>query len=600
MQVFLIFSWILSGLIALPGDAPFRRGDVNQDGGVLVSDCICCLDYLFRNSGTGCSLKIPSCPDAADTNDDGEVDISDAILIVFFLFAGSSIPPPLDCGPDPVGDQLPCNTYPPCERPAGSYRLVFSTLLGGSGGENFRDVAVDSQGNIYVTGGTSSPDFPTTPGVHDRSFGQGGADLGDAGPMDIFVTKFSPEGQLIWSTYVGGPNYDRAYAIEVDGEGDVYLAGRAGPGFPATAGALQEAFAGDSGAGFYGKQDGFMAKLASDGSRLIWATYFGESDGGIIRDLDIDASGNVYIISPGNTVPNHRHITAGSYDTTHNGDSDLVIAKISADGSRVIWGTFLGGSGNDGGGPSVRVDRSTGAVCAVGNTSSANFPTPKGYDTSYGGGAIATGDAFLARLSADGSTLEFGTFLGGSSDEGTGTHNLILDRQGNIFVGHWTKSSGIPILPGGFQNSNGGGVDCILWKFSPSGNLLANTYLGGNGDENIQGMATDSEGNVYVSVDATSSTNLPVTPDAFQPANHGNNDGAYVKLSPHLSQVLYSTYLGGGGHDGSREAALAPDGSYICAGDTASDDFPLEKAFDSTRNGNSDGFVAKFSPAGDS
>jgi hypothetical protein len=172
--------------------------------------------------------------------------------------------------------------------------LEFATYLGGSGGENFRDVVVDANSNIYVTGGTSSSDFPTTPGAYDRTFATGGSDLGSAGPMDVFVSKFSPSGQLVWSTYLGGPNYDRAYAIEVDAQGHVYLAGRAGPGFPTSPGVLQPNFAGDSGpAGAYGKQDGFVAKLSPDGSQLLWATYFGEAGGGFIRDLDIDSARRV-------------------------------------------------------------------------------------------------------------------------------------------------------------------------------------------------------------------------------------------------------------------------------------------------------------------
>lgn len=354
--------------------------------------------------------------------------------------------------------------------PAEPYQLQFSTYLGGSGGENFRDVAVDAEGNIYVTGGTSSTDFPTTIGAYDRAFATGGSDLGTAGPMDVFVTKFSTSGQLVWSTYLGGPDYDRAYAIEVDLDGHVYLAGRAGPGFPTTPGTIQPSFGGDvvSGASSaYGKQDGFVTKIAPDGSQLIWSTYFGDNGAGLIRDADIDSSGNVYVVSPGNPHANHPHVTNGAYDTTYNGADDVVVAKISADGARVIWGTYLGGSANDGGGPSIRVDPETGQVVVVGNTSSANFPTPNGYDTIYNGTTAVTVDAFLAKFTADGSNLVFATYLGGSSEEGTGTHNLAIGAEGEVFAAHWTKSTDIPILKGGFSTAHSGGTtDCIVWKLS--------------------------------------------------------------------------------------------------------------------------------------
>lgn len=114
--------------------------------------------------------------------------------------------------------------------------------------------------------------------------------------MDVFVTKLSPDGDLIWSTYLGGPNYDRAYAVEVDSKGDVYVAGRAGEGFPVTFGVVQEKFGGDNDANtLYGKQDGFISKISADGSKLIWSTYFGGFGRGFIRDIDIDVNGRVYV-----------------------------------------------------------------------------------------------------------------------------------------------------------------------------------------------------------------------------------------------------------------------------------------------------------------
>jgi hypothetical protein len=276
-----------------------------------------------------------------------------------------------------------------------------------------------------------------------------------------------------------------------------------------------------------------------------------------------------------------------------------VIAKVNPEGTQVLWGTYLGGSANDGGGPSIRVDPQTGRVVVVGNTSSSNFPTPDGYDRTYNGTTSSTGDAFLATFSADGSDLEFATYLGGSSEEGTGTHNLALGPGGEIVAAHWTKSADIRILKGGSGTAHSGGTtDCIVWKFSPSGELLSNTYLGGDGDENVQGTVVDSEGNVYLSVDSCTSTNFPVTAGAFQIANQGGADAVFVKLDADLSRILYATYLGGSGSDGSREAALAPDGSFVFAGDTASSDFPLRDSHDTSLSGGNDGFVAKFSPSG--
>src|SRR5690606_19845435 len=141
---------------------------------------------------------------------------------------------------------------------------------------------------------------------------------GSAGPSDVFVMKFNRAGALIWSTLIGGPNYDRAYGIEIAPDGGVIVAGRAGEGFPTTAGVVQPAFAGDSNANnLYGKQDGFIAKLSADGSTLLWSTYFGEANRGYIRDVGVDSNNKVYIAGP--FFGGLAHITPGAVQLTPNG-----------------------------------------------------------------------------------------------------------------------------------------------------------------------------------------------------------------------------------------------------------------------------------------
>ena len=149
------------------------------------------------------------------------------------------------------------------------YELAFSTYVGGERWEHARDICTDSDGNIYVVGGTASCDFPTSPGAYDRTFDVAGKQIGPAGLCDAFVMKFSPDGKLIWSTLLGGPNYDRAYAVEIDRKGDVYVAGRAGQGFPVSEGAFQKEYGGSRYNGFYGSENGFVAKLSPDGNKLM-------------------------------------------------------------------------------------------------------------------------------------------------------------------------------------------------------------------------------------------------------------------------------------------------------------------------------------------
>ena len=125
-----------------------------------------------------------------------------------------------------------------------SYNLTFATYFGGSDGEQIRDICADAQGNMYVVGGSDGPDFPTTPGCFDDSFDGSGTMVQNAGHYDAIVAKFDAAGGLVWSTYIGGPDYDRAYGVEVDNAENVYVAGRAGPGFPTTAGSFQPDFRG--------------------------------------------------------------------------------------------------------------------------------------------------------------------------------------------------------------------------------------------------------------------------------------------------------------------------------------------------------------------
>ena len=164
-----------------------------------------------------------------------------------------------------------------------SYDLSFSTYHGGKG-EGSRDVATDGAGNIYVTGGVFSG-LPTAASAYDKTAN---------GNSDVFISKFDAAGNLVWSTYLGGPNYDRAYAIEVDVGGYVYVAGRAGEKFPTTPGVVQPNFGGDvKPTRMYGAQDAFVTKLSPDGSQLIWSTYFGSDGNDTARDMDIDKEGNV-------------------------------------------------------------------------------------------------------------------------------------------------------------------------------------------------------------------------------------------------------------------------------------------------------------------
>ena len=213
--------------------------------------------------------------------------------------------------------------------------LVFSTYIGGSQEDLIRDVTTDASGNIYITGGTASPDFPTTAGAFQTTHG---------GSMDVFVAKLTPNGQLLWSTRIGGPNYDRAYGLEVDNQGYVYVAGRAGPGFPTTANAFQPTYQGFYTGAAYGDQNAFVCKLMPDGASLVFCSYIGPWQ--LVRDIDMDGSGDIYVAGSDDTarqtsIPPATWF-ANAFQQMSRGASDLVVAKIATNGSRVGMGHLSG------------------------------------------------------------------------------------------------------------------------------------------------------------------------------------------------------------------------------------------------------------------
>ncbi len=338
-----------------------------------------------------------------------------------------------------------------------------------------RDLATDAQGNIYAVGGTASNDFPTTPGAFDRTHDD--SPNGTVKHYDVFVTKFDSTGKLIWSTLLGGPGYDRAYAVEVDAQGFVYIGGRAGVGFPVTPGAAQTTFQG-GGVQLYGEEDGFVCKLRPDGSALVFCTYFGTTDYNIVRDIDIDGQGNVYLASSTTvSFPASAAYFNGSFQPTKKQGLDCVVAKLNASGSSFAWATYLGGSGDDGTQPSVRVD-GQGDVWYVAGANSTNLPLQNAAQPQPGGGV----DLYLAKLSPDGKQLLVGTYLGGSSTEGSETHNLAVNRvTGDVYIGSATGSSNLPTTSNALQPFAGGGGDAMIARYNSAGTLLSLSYLGGPG-----------------------------------------------------------------------------------------------------------------------
>jgi len=468
--------------------------------------------------------------------------------------------------------------------------LSYSTFLGGSVDDFGNAITVDSDGNIYVTGGTTSANFPTTPGVLQPIYA-GDNGLGyQSVTGDVFVTKLSPSGSTaIYSTYLGGAGGDNAYAIAVDAAKNVYLTGGTNSSdFPVTPGVYRPT----SGVGL---NDVFVTKLNATGSALLYSTHIGVGGEGIRGfGIAVDGAGSAYIT--GNAGPGFP-TTAGAFQTS-GGSTSAYVLKLNATGSAADYSTFLSG-GNTDFGESIAVD-SSGNAYVTGHAESTSFPTTAGgFQTVQGGGV----DAFVTVLNPAGSGLVYSTFFGGSVfDDG---RRIAVDSFGMAYVAGVTSSSNFPTTSGAFQVAFGGGnADAFIAKLDPTksgpASLIYSTYLGGSGDENAENfprgiLAVDNAGNAYVT-GTTTSTDFP-TVNPMQ-ANPVGGTHAYVaKLNAAGSKLIYSTYLGGSGADFGHGIYVDGGGSAFVTGQTYSLDFPLtSNAFQPASGGASDAFVVKIVP----
>ncbi|MBC8490251.1 MAG: SBBP repeat-containing protein, partial [Bacteroidetes bacterium] len=273
--------------------------------------------------------------------------------------------------------------------------LVYSTYLGGSNNETVdMGIAVDSDGNAYVTGYTNSTDFPTASAIYGEL----------SGITDAFVTKINVDGSsLVYSTYLGGSRNEDGKGIAVDGNSNAYVTGRTNSTDFPTASAIYGNFAG-------GVTDAFVTKINADGSALVYSTYLGGSnDDGTEMGIAVDSDGNAYVT--GNTNSNDFPIVSAIYEELAGGQ-DSFVTKINSDGSTLVYSTYLGGSGTDGG-KGIAVDNDGNAYVA-GNTSSNDFPIASAIYEEPAGGS----DAFVTKINSNGSAFVYSTYLGGSGTDG--------------------------------------------------------------------------------------------------------------------------------------------------------------------------------------
>ena len=335
--------------------------------------------------------------------------------------------------------------------------LVYSTFLEGSGGEVGTAIAVDSSGHAYVTGLTSSLDFPTTIAAFDRSYN------GQPTPpffSDVFVTKFSPEGDsLNYSTYIGGTLDDYADSIALDSAGNAYIAGITdSSNFPVTPSAFDPT-SNVRPCGSWYCSDAFVTELSALGSGLWFSTYLGGLGSDWATSVHLDSAGDIYVT--GETESTDFPTTPGAFRGTLNGISDAFVTKLNSTGSWLAYSTYLGGSDEEAG-ASITVD-AQGYAYLAGFTLSTDFPlTPDAtYPTAHG-----WYDIFLTKMNPSGGSLTYSTYIGGSEYDSGSSASVVVQDPGFAFVAGTTNSTDFPTTPGAFDTSLNGGFDVFVLNFS--------------------------------------------------------------------------------------------------------------------------------------
>jgi PKD repeat protein len=366
--------------------------------------------------------------------------------------------------------------------PDGSAPL-YITYLGGSGEDGAAGITIDENRNVFVTGSTSSTDFPTFLPL------QGSL----RGTTNAFVLKLGPSGDtIIYSTYLGGDNIDNGNAIAIDPQGNAYITGTTtSVNFPT----INEFHTYN----LNGAQAAFVSKIDSTGSSLVYSGYLDGNSPTTGAGIAVDNAGNAFVT--GETYALAEFPIVNAFQSQSGGNADVYLTKIAPNGGSTIYSTYIGGSGYDSG-ASIAID-SAGNAYITGTTDSPNFPI-KNAPQQNPSGAL---DAFILKMSPDGNHLVYSTYLGGGlTDRGTG---IALNEDGDAYICGWTISPNLPVV-NPYQLNWRGASDAFVAKLDSSGSLFDYvTYLGGNGRDPAYAIAADNNGNAYIAGN-TSSTNFPM------------------------------------------------------------------------------------------
>jgi hypothetical protein len=466
--------------------------------------------------------------------------------------------------------------------------LLSAGYIGGAARDIGDGIALDGAGAMYVTGTTFSTHstFPETVGP-DLVY--------NGGAVDAFVAKVDPSGtSLAYAGFIGGSGDESGTGIAVDSAGAAYVVGATDStegSFPVTGGPDLDYNGGSA--------DAFVAKVAPSGTSLEYAGYIGGISGDFAFGVAVDGSGAAYLTGIANSDEATFPETVGP-ELTHDGNNEVFVAKVAPSGASLEYAGYIGGTGADRG-RAIAVDGS-GAAYVTGFTSTddGSFPVNGGPDLSANGG---TGDAFVAKVSPSGASLEYSGFVGGDeSDAGTG---VAVDGTGAAYLTGETRSpeATFPVTMGPDLTHNGD-LDIFVAKVLPSGTSLAQAgYIGGDDVERGGGIAVDGSGAAYVAGSARSTeATFPVKVGPDLTHNGGTEDAVVAEVTPSGTGLVYAGYIGGAGDDVGGGIAVDGTGAVSLVGSTTSTEatFPVLGGPDLSYNdtGDFDAFVARVDSAG--
>ncbi|MFX0055615.1 MAG: SBBP repeat-containing protein [Promethearchaeota archaeon] len=438
--------------------------------------------------------------------------------------------------------------------------FYFSTYLGGDDAKQSDDdrgahSCIGPDGTVYSLIYSSTRHWPRVDAIYDTYRG---------GESDIVLIQTSADGtEYLFSTFLGGNGLDFPSKMHVDNQGNVYIVGSTRSTDLATPGSYDDTW--------NGNDDVFVMKLNPHTGTIHYATYIGGSSDEHPNSLVVDSSGYVYVtgFTQSNDFPKVNAI-----DGVLDGGTDAFIFKLNADGTGLVFSTFIGGDGHEESSDiALGVD---GDICITGRTGSSDFPTSDGaFDRTLNGST----DAFITKIESDGSGIVYSSLIGG-----TGTESgkcCVFDDAGNLYVTGTTHSIDFPTVTAYDAHSNGG-LDTFLVKMNEQGSeLLYSTYFGGIDDDMPRGMCLDEWGHVVIQ-GGTNSNDFPMV-NAFDDELDGEMDideNTYIdcfvsKLDISSNRLLFSTYIGGNGNEDSGWIDLDDKGNFIICGMTKSNDFPV-------------------------